>query len=230
MTEPRWDDPHLKAGTMVRSALWLLQEVGEGNTFTKEQLRGSFPGVSQADRRVRDLREFGWVLDTSVTDASLQSDQQRFVSKGLAVWIPDERRSVGRGVISISSKERLGVLAAGAFQCSRCGIAGGESYPDRPTETAVLAVSRRTVIALNGLEDVLLVPECKKCRAGAGSEVVSVAELVAQVVQLDDVDLRRLRRWVDRGFRGTSLVDKVWSTLSSVSPETRRAVFQQLDL
>lgn len=53
---PRWNDPDFAAGTMVRAALWLLDEIGEGNSFTKEQVREAFPGVSQADRRIRDLR------------------------------------------------------------------------------------------------------------------------------------------------------------------------------
>jgi hypothetical protein len=39
-----WNDPKLKVGSMVRAALWLVEEVGEGNTFTKEQLREAFPG------------------------------------------------------------------------------------------------------------------------------------------------------------------------------------------
>lgn len=112
MPEPRWDDPQVKAGTMVRAALWLIQEVGIGNTFTKEQLREAFPGVAQADRRVRDLRAFGWVLDTNVSDASLTSEEQRFSSRGVDVWDGDQRRSVERDSGSISNKEREAVFAA----------------------------------------------------------------------------------------------------------------------
>jgi hypothetical protein len=48
---PAWNDPNFKGGTMARGALWLLQEVGEGNTFTKEQLRVAFPGVTPGQLR-----------------------------------------------------------------------------------------------------------------------------------------------------------------------------------
>jgi hypothetical protein len=34
---PPQNDPLLKAGTMVRTALWLITEVGVGNSFTKEK-------------------------------------------------------------------------------------------------------------------------------------------------------------------------------------------------
>ena len=44
--QPAWDDPDSSAGTMVRGALWLLQVVGQGGVFTKNQLREAFPGVS----------------------------------------------------------------------------------------------------------------------------------------------------------------------------------------
>ena len=58
MVMPRWDDANL--GTMRRAALWLVEVVGEGNSFTKSQLREAFPEVAQIDRRMRDLRDFGW--------------------------------------------------------------------------------------------------------------------------------------------------------------------------
>ena len=53
MTLPRWDDTSLTAGTMVRTALWLISEVGLGNSFTEEQHRAAFPGVAKAGRRLR---------------------------------------------------------------------------------------------------------------------------------------------------------------------------------
>ena len=55
MTLPKWNDPKLRAGTMIRTALWLTSEVGVGNAFTKEQHRQAFAGITQADRRLRDL-------------------------------------------------------------------------------------------------------------------------------------------------------------------------------
>lgn len=42
MTLPSWTDT--KYGTMKRAALWLVTVVGEGNVFTKEDVKGAFPG------------------------------------------------------------------------------------------------------------------------------------------------------------------------------------------
>lgn len=77
---PSWENE--KLGTMKRAALWLVDVVQEGGTFTKEDVKGAFPGVSQADRRVRDLRAHGWKIDTAREDASLGQHEQRFVAAG----------------------------------------------------------------------------------------------------------------------------------------------------
>ena len=133
---PRWNDPDFAAGTMVRAALWLLDEIGEGNSFTKEQVREAFPGVSQADRRIRDLRNYGWVIHTSSDDAGLNLEEQRLVSAG----VPVRARKLAERFKPRTSRRRNArpTLAHDAFQCVMCGIAGGEAYPDAPSDTAVL--------------------------------------------------------------------------------------------
>ncbi|MET9297445.1 hypothetical protein [Streptomyces sp. NPDC003077] len=88
---PDWTDQ--KMGTMVRAALWLVSEVGEGNVFTREQLRAAFPDVAQIDRRVRDLRELGWQIATNRDDALLRPHESRFVRTGEPVWEPGVRRT-----------------------------------------------------------------------------------------------------------------------------------------
>src|SRR4029079_19025372 len=108
--------PALSAGTMVRGALWLLQVVGEGNTFTKNQLREAFPGISQVDRRIRDLRDYGWVVYSSTEDATLLAEDQRFVKAGVAVWDPKARRAAAPQN-PISSKDRQAVLARDGYMC-----------------------------------------------------------------------------------------------------------------
>lgn len=221
MAEPRWNDPQLKAGTMVRAALWLVQEIGEGNAFTKEQLRRAFPGVSQADRRVRDLRDYGWVLDTNTSDATLSPDEQRFTRRGIDVWEPSQRRGANHDSTTISSKERDAVFAANGYQCASCGIAGGEAYPDRPSETAVLAVSRRMIERLDGTADQILVTECKRCRSGSGTYTPSASAVRALLEELDAEDLRRIKRWAARGVRGTTPVERAWNGLRRLPPEER---------
>lgn len=209
MNQPAWDDPELSAGTMVRGALWLLQVVGEGSTFTKNQLREAFPGVSQVDRRIRDLRGYGWVVHSSTEEASLLAEDQRFVKAGVAVWDPQERRKADPRK-AIPSKERRAVLARDGYMCTLCGIAGAEPYRDDPVMTAVLSVSRHKVLTIEGAESEILVTECNRCRSGQDSTPIDVGDAVAAASGLSSGDRRRLLRWMERGRRGMTELDRAW--------------------
>jgi hypothetical protein len=212
---------------MVRVALWLISEVGEGNIFTKEQLREVFPHVAQADRRLRDLRKYDWVIHTSTDDASLRNEEQRLVSIGLAVWNPEERRKADQS--AISAKERLATLAADSYQCVICGIAGGEVYPDSTTETAVLSVSRREVRLADGEAESQLVTECKRCRAGVSSDQIGdLRRLLTDIGNLDETDQARLHRWMRRGQRGATPLDRVWTAYRKLPAESRTEIRHQL--
>ncbi|MFI6015329.1 hypothetical protein ACIBAG_42320 [Streptomyces sp. NPDC051243] len=97
MSEPELPDwTNEKMGSMVRAGLWLMTQVGEGNVYTKDQLRRAFPNVAQIDRRTRDLRTHGWVLDTNRDDPALAPHEVRFVRAGEPVWEPGTRRSPRR--------------------------------------------------------------------------------------------------------------------------------------
>jgi hypothetical protein len=165
MLLPQWNDPDLKDGTMVRGALWLVQEVGEGNIFTKEQLRQAFPGVSQADRRIRDLRKFGWTILANTEDAGLMAEDQRFVRVGVPVWDPAARREAAPK--AVTAKETRAAMERDSFMCTMCGISGGEPYLDDSNQTAVLSVTRRETLLPCDRTETLLVTECKRCRAGS---------------------------------------------------------------
>jgi hypothetical protein len=227
VTVPKWDDPHLKAGTMVRGALWLVSKIGEGNIFTKEQVRQVFPGVTQADRRIRDLRKFGWIIYSSNDDATLKSDEQRFVRMGLEVWNPEIRRTAASK--AISAKDRQEVMAADAYQCVVCGIAGGEIYLDSPNVTAVLSVTRRTVRSSDGHTEDQLVTECKHCRAGTDpANFADVGRLIAEIRSLDGVDRARLLRWMERGRRSPTPIDRAWTRYRQLPIATRDKVLRHL--
>ncbi|MCX5056807.1 MULTISPECIES: hypothetical protein [unclassified Streptomyces] len=220
MTLPAWDDPDLKAGTMVRGALWLVQVVGEGNTFNKEQLRKAFPGVTQADRRIRGLRDYGWVILTNTEDATLTSEDQRFDKAGVPVWDPAARRAATPQK-AVSSKERQAVMTRDHFMCTVCGISGGEAYYDDSNQTAVLSVTRRKTILPNADEDFLLVTECKRCRSGADGSTARADEALAEIRCLDPEDQRRLLRWMERGRRGTTPLERAWNAYRRMPADAR---------
>lgn len=227
MQQPTWDDPDLSAGAMVRGGLWLLQVVGEGNTFTKNELRDAFPGISQVDRRIRDLRDYGWVVYSSTEDATLMAEDQRFVKAGVAVWDPKARRAAAPHK-AIPSKERQGALVRDGYMCTLCGIAGGEPYPDDAVMTAVLSVFRRAVTGTDGRETEVLVTECKRCNAGRGDPHVDARDVLTAARQLGSGELRRLLRWVERGRRGSTELDRAWGAYLRVPSEQRREVADRL--
>lgn len=210
MTLPAWNDPELKAGAMVRGALWLVQVIGEGNTFTKEQLRDAFPGISQVDRRIRDLRDYGWVLFTNSEDARLVAEDQRFVRAGVPVWDPAARRAAAPQK-AISNKEKQAVMARDDYMCTVCGISGGEAYLDDSNQSAVLSVTRRETVLPDGREQTLLVTECKRCRAGSNGSPARADETLADIRALDPGEQKRLRRWIERGRRGSTPLERAWN-------------------
>jgi len=223
MDLPPWNDPDLKAGSMVKAALWLIQVVGEGNIFTKADLREAFPGVSQIDRRVRDLRDYGWVILTNTEDAALTAEDQRFVKAGVPVWDAAARRAAAPGK-AISAKEKQAVMERDDYMCTVCGISGGEPYLDDSNQTAVLSVTRARTVLPDGRVEVLLVTECKRCRAGRLGEVARADEVLADIKALEPQDLRRLRRWMERGRRGSTPLERAWSAYRRLPAEARKAV------
>lgn len=220
MPLPAWNDPELKVGTMVRGALWLVQEIGEGNTFTKEQLRDAFPGISQADRRLRDLRDYGWVILTNTEDASLMAEDQRFVKAGVAVWDPAARRAAAPQK-AVSAKEKQAVMARDDYMCTVCGISGGEAYLDDSNQTAVLSVTRRETVLPNGREETLLVTECKRCRSGSNGSKAHADEVLADIRALNPADQRRLARWIERGRRGSTSLERAWNAYRRLPADAR---------
>lgn len=227
MKQPAWDDPESSAGTMVRGALWLLQVVGEGGTFTKNQLREVFPGVSQVDRRIRDLRDYGWVMHSSTEEASLLAEEQRFVKAGVAVWDPQERRNAAPRK-AISNKERKAVLARDGYMCTLCGIAGAEPYRDDPVMTAVLSVSQRKVRTIEGAETQFLVTECNRCRSGHNNTTIDMGGAVASASSLSKGERHRLLCWMERGRRGVTELDRAWEAYLRTPVDLRSELARQV--
>ncbi|MEU4811019.1 hypothetical protein AB0H20_17635 [Nocardia fluminea] len=225
MTEPDWRT--YSGGTMIRSALWLVQVVGEGNEFTKNQLREAFPTVSQIDRRVRDLRKYGWELLTSSEDASLTQDEQRFSKRGVPVWDNDSRRAADQRM-TLPATDRQQVLARDGYLCTVCGIAGGEAYPEDSNLTAVLTVARRKVRLASGNEVTRLVTECKRCHTGSRGRAVAVDDVVGMIGKLGPRDRQQLATWLASGRRTVSDLDRIWNAILRLPPEGKSEIADRL--
>ncbi|MFI6769482.1 hypothetical protein [Streptomyces sp. NPDC050355] len=223
---PSWQDAGL--GTMKRVALWLVSEVREGNTFTKEELREAFPGVSQVDRRMRDLRDFGWLIATNREDASLDSHEQRFVKPGDPVWEPG-RATRKTGTTAIGAGRRREVLARDRNMCRSCGITPGETYAGTH-EAAQLDIARREVVKPDGIKATELVTECKRCRLGGRSLTADLGKVLKETATLDSIERKVLSGWVAADQRQFSLLEQIWSDYRSLPEESRAQLRAELGL
>ncbi|MFF8865991.1 hypothetical protein ACF08B_28465 [Streptomyces sp. NPDC015139] len=221
-----WQDDNL--GTMKRVALWLVSEVGEGNRFTKGQLREAFPGVSQVDRRMRDLRDFGWRIDTNREDAELDSHEQRFVKPGIPVWEPG-RATRKSGTTAIGAGRRREVLHKDGYKCRSCGITPGEIYAGTH-EAAQLDIARREVVKPDGTTATELVTECKRCRVGGRSLAANLDEVLRDAAGLNPIERKVLSDWVAADQRQFSRLEQIWSDYRSLPEDSRAAVRMELGL
>ncbi|MFG2426333.1 HNH endonuclease [Streptomyces sp. NPDC048590] len=221
MTLPSWQDT--KFGTMKRAALWLVTVVGEGNVFTKEQIKAAFPGVSQADRRVRDLRDYGWRIDTHRDDSQLDQSEQRFVAQGQPVWVKATRQSS-----SITETERRKVLSRDGNRCRSCGISPGQAY-ENSFETAQIDIARRKV-KHGGSTRVELVSECNRCRVGGRGLEADLDDVLQRVTRLGGLQRQLLADWVAADEREFGAVEVLWGHFRTLPAESRDKVRAALGL
>lgn len=170
----------LKQGSLALVGLWLANQVGEGGVFTKQQLRTAIPDIEQADRRMRDLRNYGWEISTNRQDATLRPNELRLVQVGEPVWSESFRpRSSPR----VTSKERVMAMSRANFRCEFCGV-GLDGAPG-PSGVPV----RLQVLKLN----VGLRVACNECGSGSEPAMKSAQERFKQELRgLYSNDLERL--------------------------------------
>lgn len=223
MSLPSWTDE--KFGTMKRAALWLVDVVGEGNVFTKAQLREAFPGTSQIDRRMRDLRDHGWRIDTNREDAVLDAHEQRFVRQGEPVWEPGKGRS--KSAAPVTATQRRETLQKDGYFCRSCGISAGQTYAGT-YEAAQLDIARRQVRQPGGTTAVELVTECNRCRVGGRTLTADVEHVLGRLRRLGALELRILAGWVADDRREFSTLEQLWADYRTLPEESRARVKEAL--
>ncbi|MFI5532474.1 hypothetical protein ACIA8O_28475 [Kitasatospora sp. NPDC051853] len=213
---------------MKRAALWLVEVVGVGGVFTKEDLRQAFPGVSQIDRRMRDLRDFGWVIHTNREADDLDPFEQRFVERGDPVWEPG-RGTRAKGTIAIGAGKRRETISGDGNMCRSCGITPGAEYDDT-RDTAQLDIARRRVRRPDGTEEIELVTECQRCRLGGRQLVVDVGDVVRFVERLSEQDRLVLAGWIAADERDFRPAERAWSRYRALPADSRAEVRSALGL
>ncbi|GAB2775802.1 hypothetical protein [Streptomyces daliensis] len=210
---------------MIRCALWLVTEVGEGKIFTKTQLREAFPEVAQIDRRMRDLRSHGWEIHTSREDPALKQEEQRYVKKGLEVWLPGQAKPKPKA--SLTATQRSSTFRTDGHLCRSCGVSAGEPYGDGGSD-AQLDIARRPVKMADGTVEIQLVTECNRCRVGRRGDVEDLGELLEAVRALTSLERKVLGGWIKSGRRTQSPLEKLWGTYRSLPEESRTAFAEEV--
>lgn len=213
-------------GSMARVALWLESEVGVGKIFTKTQMREAFPEVAQIDRRMRDLRDYGWTIHTHREDPTLKQEEHRYVSRGAEVWIPGQAKAP-KDKASLTAAQRSRVMSGDNYLCRSCGIGAGEAFgPGAPG--AQLDVARRKVRTPEGAMEMQLVTECNRCRVGGGPRQIDLGRLVTSVQQLSALEKRALAEWMANDRRPASDLEQIWGLYRTLPVESRETIKRAL--
>lgn len=215
---PDFRDP-TTGGAMVRAALWLASEIGEGGVFTSQELRKVVPGREEADRRVRDLRKYGWVIDHYRTGSDLKPDQRRLVKIGVHVWDKDARKAAS--VPYISAKIREEVFRRDGYACVSCGITPGEEFDHLPGVRARLTCGHIYPDAIGGKATAdMLRAECQICNEYLQSHTSSRLDgdqVAVRAQSLSRADKARLMRRIVTNRREPDKVDEVWQAYKQLS-------------
>lgn len=205
-----WRDSSL--GGRIRVALWLYNEVGEGQRFSKQRLRSAIPNVEQIDRRMRDLRPAGWVIKTYRDMAGLSPDELYLETIGDHVWEPGKRSS---GLRMISGRVRRDVMDRDHHRCVRCGISSGEEYPDDPGSRARLTLGHVNPHKYGSSADPEdLVTECARCNETAKQFTpaqFSAEQVWDTILELPTKDKLKILAWMARDRRPMSSAERAWA-------------------
>jgi len=226
---PDFNDPQT-GGSMIRAACWLATTVGEGGLFTKEELRAAIPGVSQIDRRVRDLRKYGWVIEESRIGAGLTMTEQRLVKIGAHVWDPSAKKAANISVISARVRDE--VFFRDGHTCVRCGIAVGETFDDDPSTTARLTAAHLYPDSLGGKATAAdLVTTCQRCNESLQQQTnnyLDASQVLVKIKGLGRDQRRTLLKRLEMNRRELDKVDQVAAEFRQLPGVEREILLVQL--
>lgn len=230
-----WDTDTGKRGAERRLAAWLFFNMDEGDTFTMPQLRdalGSRDAPEKAEhlnRRLRRLRDFGWIIPSNKDDRTLPPGTYRLVLKG---WHPGIGPRPRKGD-AVSQGTRRRVLERDGRRCVVCGVGSGEPYPGEPGTRAVLTIGHRIPQAAGGSSTDLnnLQVECKRCNEPVRGDLgkpEQLDDLYIDVRALPTKDLESLLMWLSQGHRGRSKLDVIFDRARMLSVGERQELQTRL--
>lgn len=227
-----WSPPAAgrRPGAEARLAAWLFFNRPEGSTFTLAEAREALGGPlgpnddEHMNRRLRQLRQDGWVIASHLHDASLSIGEYRV---DVAGWWPGSGRRPSRQK-AIPASIRREVLARDGYRCALCGVAAGEPQRGLPSSPpAVITVGHRVPLSRGGSsrEPTNLRAECSLCneaKRNVGRDPETLAELLPEIEGLAKREAELLLSWMAAGHRLRSALDQLYDRVRML-PELERA-------
>lgn len=207
-------DPLRPKSSKARVAAFVAS-VGEGNKFSKLEMLYAVPGVSQADRRMRDLREIGWVIDNYKGNPTLKPDEYLVKKIGIRVDLGEKPPpSIGRK--SISGPKRRRIFDRDGNTCQVCFTAGGSEFADAPGRRATLTIGHIIPVARGGSDDDdNLRTECQRCNDESRDATLNPPDKNEVLTRVRNVggraDKLELFQWMQRGSRPLTDKERVFT-------------------
>lgn len=199
---------------------YLEETVKEGGTFTLNELRARASQATQADRRMRDLRQMGWRIETKRDDPSLPPGTYRVVTIG------------GRTSLrTLSDRVRREVLEKAKYRCQVCGYGANETYPDGGVVR--LQIGHYVPKDQGGSETdpSNLRVECHRCNEGIRNKVGDIASPESVRVRVRDLNARRKRDllgWIMSGRREPDAAERAYYDYQGLPPSEKAAIETEL--
>lgn len=220
-------------GVEQRIASYLHHKVPVGSTFTTRDLRAAIVSGGKPNshehfqRRLRALREDGWVLYTQREQEGLEAEQYLVKEAG---WAPELGPRKKRNAISNSL--RAAVFERDGYVCQLCGERAGDTYADDPNLVVRLTVGHIRANAHGGTTALTnLRAECSRCnetKRDQGRTPEKLDSIWATAVKFSQRDKAELLSWLESGARPVGKVEQLYIRARLLGAEDREEVVSRL--
>lgn len=209
-----------------------IASVGEGNKFSKLEMLHAVPGVAQADRRMRDLREIGWTIDNYKGNPTLKPDEYLVRKIGIRVDL-GERPPASSGRKPVTGAKRRRIFDRDGNTCQVCFTAGGSEFADAPGRRATLTIGHIIPVARGGSDnDDNLRTECQRCNDESRDATMNPPDKNEVLTRVRNVggraDKLELFQWMQRGSRPLTDKERIFTDWARLPVSQRIELMAEL--
>ena len=187
------------------------------------------PGVAQADRRMRDLRSMGWVIDNYKVNPTLSPNQYLLRTIGTRV---DQGEKPVTQRKTITGAKRRRIFQRDGYVCQSCFTAGGEEFADAPGRKATLTIGHIVPFKRGGTDDDdNLRTECQRCNDEArdnSEDPPNVEEVLAELSRGSRKEKRHVYLWMQANRRNITDQERIFMKWRRLPVDQRERVMKEL--